>query len=103
MTPLEQYVRILDDLLLRRALESLSDDDEERFAVTLNDCRRAMSPEQEAQIAEIVAARKATAGRASLGSGLARRAAAGGHTIAQAPLKQGRRGEARGKPCSQLP
>ena len=67
MTPLEQYVRLLDELLLRRALETLSDDDEERFAVTLNDCRRAMSPEEEARIAEIVAARKATVARASLG------------------------------------
>lgn len=65
-TPLEQYVRLLDELLWRRAVEKLDEEDEERFSVTLNDYRRAMAPEDEARIAEIVAERRATAARPSL-------------------------------------
>lgn len=66
-TPLEHYVRILDELLWRRAVEELTDEDEERFSVALNDCRRAMSSEDEARIAEIIARRNGTVARPSLG------------------------------------
>lgn len=66
-TPLAHYVRLLDQLLWERAVRQLDDDAEEFFALALNDCRRAMTDADEAKIAQIVARRKATAARASLG------------------------------------
>ena len=55
---LARYIEILDELLRQRKIHgSLDDDTEEAFAVALNDCRREMSPEDEAKIADIVARR----------------------------------------------
>jgi len=55
---LVRYVQLLDTLLLERALQgTLSDDDEEYYVVSMNDCRELMTPEEELQIDEIVALR----------------------------------------------
>lgn len=66
-TPLERYVRLLDVLLWQRAVGNIDDDTEEQLAVALNDCRQEMTPEQEEQIADIVAQRKAISARPALG------------------------------------
>lgn len=68
MSPaLKRYVEFLDELLWLRAVRGQLDDEmEETFAVALNDCRRAMPPEDEARISEIVAKRRATAANTSL-------------------------------------
>ena len=68
MSPsLTRYVTLLDELLWQRAVNGvLGDATEERFAEALNDCRRAMPPEDEAKISAIVAGKKAIAASASL-------------------------------------
>jgi hypothetical protein len=69
MTPaLARYLELVDELLWKRAVFGvLSDDEEERFAIALNDCRSGMSGEDEAQISELVAARRAVAALQDLG------------------------------------
>ncbi len=58
MPPLEQYVALLDELLSRRAIQDLDEEEEERFSVALNDCRSAMAPEDEARLEQVVADRR---------------------------------------------
>ncbi len=58
MPPLEQYVALLDELLSRRAIQDLDEEEEERFSVALNDCRSAMAPEDEARLEQVVAERR---------------------------------------------
>lgn len=53
----QHYVRLLDELLWKHSFGSLDDEEEERFAVALNDCRREMTPHEVARIAEIIARR----------------------------------------------
>lgn len=60
------YIRLLDQLLWARAVRTLDEDEEEFFAVSLNDCRRGMPKDDEAKIPEIIAKRKATVARSSL-------------------------------------
>ena len=59
---LQQYIRLLDELLSERASRPLDDEEEERFAVALNDCRSEMSQSEEEEIAGIIAAHKAVQG-----------------------------------------
>jgi hypothetical protein len=62
-----RYIELLDQLLWRRAVQgNLSDDDEERFATSLNDCRSGMSPDEEIQIDVLIADRKAAAAKPPL-------------------------------------
>jgi hypothetical protein len=57
-----RYLELLDQLLWRRALwGELSEDEEERFANSLNDCRSGMTNADEAQLGAIIAQRKAVA------------------------------------------
>jgi hypothetical protein len=64
---LARYLELVDELLWRRAvLGSLSDDEEERFAGVLNDCRAGMTDDEEARIGELIANRRAIAAAESL-------------------------------------
>ena len=66
--PLTRYLELLDALLWRRAVHGTLDDDEEEYYVeALNDCRQAMSPEDESKIAELVAKRRAVVASETLG------------------------------------
>ena len=57
-----RYLELLDQLLWRRAvLGDLSEDEEERFANALNDCRSVMTATEESDLSQIIAQRKATA------------------------------------------
>jgi hypothetical protein len=59
-----RYIELLDELLWRRAVQgNLSDDEEERFATVLSDCRAGMSAAEELQIDALVAARRAAAAK----------------------------------------
>ena len=63
-----RYVELLDALLLERAVHgTLHEDVEERFVIAMNDCRRSMTPDEEARIAEVVAQRKSVETASSLG------------------------------------
>lgn len=63
-----RYVELLDALLLERALRgTLPDDVEERFVVAMNDCRQAMTSDEESRIAEIVAERRNVGADSDLG------------------------------------
>ena len=56
MSPaLQRYIRLLDEILQKRSLRPLDEEEEERFAAALNDCRCAMSQGEEEMIAKIVA------------------------------------------------
>jgi hypothetical protein len=53
-----RYIELLDELLWRRAVQgNLADDEEERFATALSDCRAGMSAAEELQIDALVSAR----------------------------------------------
>ena len=52
---LQQYERLLDELFRKRAVGPLGDDEEERLAEDLDDCRREMTRDEEEEIPEIVA------------------------------------------------
>jgi hypothetical protein len=57
-----RYVELLDQLLWRRAVHgSLSDDEEERFAVSLNDCRAALTGDEEVRLEAVIRERRAAA------------------------------------------
>ncbi len=67
MKVVERYLEIVDELLLRRALEGqLSDDEEERFAEALNDRWVLMTAEQHALVERLVAKRRELADKPSL-------------------------------------
>ena len=64
---LKRYVKLLDELLWRRAIGQLDDDSEELLIVALNDCRLEMSPNEEKKIEDIVDRRMAIVSSTSLG------------------------------------
>lgn len=62
-----RYIELLDQLLWRRAVQgNLSDDDEERFATSLNDCRAGMTADEEVQVDALIAERKAASAKPPL-------------------------------------
>jgi hypothetical protein len=64
MTPaLRRYLELLDELLWRRGLSSLPDDEEERYAERLNDLRHLMEETEERGLDALVANRLASARR----------------------------------------
>jgi hypothetical protein len=57
-----RYLELLDQLLWRRAvLGDLAEDEEERFANSLNECRSGMAAVEESQLSAIIAQRRAAA------------------------------------------
>ena len=62
-----RYIELLDQLLWRRAVQgNLPDDDEERFATSLNDCRAGMTAVEEVELDAVIAERKAAAAKPAL-------------------------------------
>jgi hypothetical protein len=53
-TPLQCYIKFLEQLFYERAIKELDQDREEYFMVALSDCRKAMTPEEQAKIESIV-------------------------------------------------
>jgi hypothetical protein len=62
-----RYIELLDQLLWRRAVQgNLSDDEEERFATSLNDCRAGMTIAEELQVDALIAERRAVVAKPAL-------------------------------------
>ena len=65
---LRKYLELLDELFWRRASRGvLSDDEEEAFANALYDCRTGMSDEEQERIGALVAERRVSAAKETLG------------------------------------
>jgi hypothetical protein len=61
----QRYLELLDELLRRRAVGEITDDDEEALSVAMNDCRRGMTDEEQAEVESLIAERKGTLGAAA--------------------------------------
>lgn len=62
----QRYRELMDELLWLRARGTLTDDEEERYAVAMNDRWRLMTSDARAAIEELLAERRALAAPATL-------------------------------------